>query len=191
MPEEARNRRCKLLLVSLLLVTSYCLKFMVTNLLQRKLFIFLRIEAKLFTVELSSPALVSLFPVLYLPSIPGLPLLLLFVFISLSFILPKTPLTCHFFLKYRARLIFLSLCSSLNNAIQLFDIMLLYTICFWLSGGVVCKMLKQAIWKVLSERVVLDYGDKLLLPCLYLPTTSFHAGQILLNLSSFWISLLW
>ncbi|TYH58182.1 hypothetical protein ES332_D08G136400v1 [Gossypium tomentosum] len=114
MPEEARNRRCKLLLVSLLLVTSYCLKFMVTNLLQRKLFIFLRIEAKLFTVELSSPALVSLFPVLYLPSIPG---------------------------------------------------------------GVVCKMLKQAIWKVLSERVVLDYGDKLLLPCLYLPTTSFHAGQ--------------
>ncbi|KAG4133927.1 hypothetical protein ERO13_D08G121600v2 [Gossypium hirsutum] len=128
MPEEARNRRCKLLLVSLLLVTSYCLKFMVTNLLQRKLFIFLRIEAKLFTVELSSPALVSLFPVLYLPSIPG---------------------------------------------------------------GVVCKMLKQAIWKVLSERVVLDYGDKLLLPCLYLPTTSFHAGQILLNLSSFWISLLW
>ncbi|TYI69125.1 hypothetical protein E1A91_D08G133200v1 [Gossypium mustelinum] len=128
MPEEARNRRCKLLLVSLLLVTSYCLKFMVTNLLQRKLFIFLRIEAKLFTVELSSPALVSLFPVLYLPSIPG---------------------------------------------------------------GVVCKMLKQAIWKVLSKRVVLDYGDKLLLPCLYLPTTSFHAGQILLNLSSFWISLLW
>ncbi|XP_040955089.1 uncharacterized protein [Gossypium hirsutum] len=123
-------------------------------------------------------ALVSLFPVLYLPSIPGLPLLLLFVFISLSFILPKTPLTCHFFLKYRARLIFLSLCSSLNNAIQLFDIMLLYTICFWLSGGVVCKMLKQAIWKVLSERVVLDYGDKLLLPCLYLPTTSFHAGQM-------------
>ncbi|KAK8284007.1 hypothetical protein V6Z11_D08G126300 [Gossypium hirsutum] len=115
MPEEARNRRCKLLLVSLLLVTSYCLKFMVTNLLQRKLFIFLRIEAKLFTVELSSPALVSLFPVLYLPSIPG---------------------------------------------------------------GVVCKMLKQAIWKVLSERVVLDYGDKLLLPCLYLPTTSFHAGQM-------------
>ncbi|TYH58188.1 hypothetical protein ES332_D08G136400v1 [Gossypium tomentosum] len=115
MPEEARNRRCKLLLVSLLLVTSYCLKFMVTNLLQRKLFIFLRIEAKLFTVELSSPALVSLFPVLYLPSIPG---------------------------------------------------------------GVVCKMLKQAIWKVLSERVVLDYGDKLLLPCLYLPTTSFHAGQV-------------
>ncbi|TYI69135.1 hypothetical protein E1A91_D08G133200v1 [Gossypium mustelinum] len=114
MPEEARNRRCKLLLVSLLLVTSYCLKFMVTNLLQRKLFIFLRIEAKLFTVELSSPALVSLFPVLYLPSIPG---------------------------------------------------------------GVVCKMLKQAIWKVLSKRVVLDYGDKLLLPCLYLPTTSFHAGQ--------------
>ncbi|KAB2019911.1 hypothetical protein ES319_D07G029400v1 [Gossypium barbadense] len=97
MPEEARNRRCKLLLFSLLLVTSYCLKFMVTNLLQRKLFIFLRIEAKLFTVELGSPALVSLFPVLYLPSIPGLPLLLLFVFISLSFILPKTPLTCHFF----------------------------------------------------------------------------------------------
>ncbi|TYI77014.1 hypothetical protein E1A91_D06G116700v1 [Gossypium mustelinum] len=42
-------------------------------------------------------ALVSLFPVLYLPSIPGLPLLLLFVFISLSFILPKTPLACHFF----------------------------------------------------------------------------------------------
>ncbi|KAB1999916.1 hypothetical protein ERO13_D12G175425v2 [Gossypium hirsutum] len=57
MPEEVKNRRCKLLLVSLLLVTSYCLKFMVTNLLQRKLFIFLRIEAKLFTVELSSPAL--------------------------------------------------------------------------------------------------------------------------------------
>ncbi|KAB2011369.1 hypothetical protein ES319_D09G014600v1 [Gossypium barbadense] len=67
----ARNRRCKLLLFSLLLVTSYCLKFMVTNLLQRKLFIFLRIEAKLFKVELGSPALVSLFPVLYLPSIPG------------------------------------------------------------------------------------------------------------------------
>ncbi|KAG4138617.1 hypothetical protein ERO13_D07G145050v2 [Gossypium hirsutum] len=44
---------------------------MVTNLLQRKLFIFLRIEAKLFRVELGSPALVSLFPVLYLPSIPG------------------------------------------------------------------------------------------------------------------------
>ncbi|KAL1079942.1 hypothetical protein V6Z11_D10G255500 [Gossypium hirsutum] len=83
MPEEARNRRCKLLL-------------------------------KLFTVELGSPALVSLFPVLYLPSIPG---------------------------------------------------------------GVVCKMLKQAIWKVLSKRVVSDSGDKLLLPCLYLPTTSFHAGQ--------------
>ncbi|KAK8277255.1 hypothetical protein V6Z12_D10G253300 [Gossypium hirsutum] len=47
-------------------------------------------------------------------------------------------------------------------------------------------MLKQAIWKVLSKRVVSDSGDKLLLPCLYLPTTSFHAGQqILLNLSSF------
>ncbi|KAG4128298.1 hypothetical protein ERO13_D09G012801v2 [Gossypium hirsutum] len=104
MPEEARNRRCKLLLFSLLLVTSYCLKFMVTNLLQRKLFIFLRIEAKLFKVELGSPALVSLFPVLYLPSIP-------------------------------------------------------------------------AIWKVLSKRVVSNSGDKLLLPCLYLPTTSFHAGQ--------------
>ncbi|TYH52282.1 hypothetical protein ES332_D09G015800v1, partial [Gossypium tomentosum] len=114
MPEEARNRRCKLLLFSLLLVTSYCLKFMVTNLLQRKLFIFLRIEAKLFKVELGSPVLVSLFPVLYLPSIPG---------------------------------------------------------------GVVSKMLKQAIWKVLSKRVVSNSGDKLLLPCLYLPTTSFHAGQ--------------
>ncbi|PPD91588.1 hypothetical protein GOBAR_DD11468 [Gossypium barbadense] len=38
--------------------------------------------------------------------------------------------------------------------------MLLYTICFWLSGGVVCKMLKQAIWKVLSKRVVSDSGDK-------------------------------
>ncbi|KAK8264373.1 hypothetical protein V6Z12_D12G104200 [Gossypium hirsutum] len=114
MPEEARNRRCKLLPVLLLIVTSYCLKFMVTNLLQRKLFIFLRIEAKLFTVELGSPTLVSLFPVLYLPSIPG---------------------------------------------------------------GVVCKMLKQVIWKVLSKRVVSDSGDKLLLPCLYLATTSFHAGQ--------------
>ncbi|PPD96068.1 hypothetical protein GOBAR_DD06915 [Gossypium barbadense] len=45
--------------------------------------------------------------------------------------------------------------------------------------GVVCKMLKQAIWKVLSKRVVSDSGDKLLLPCLYLPTTSFHAGQSL------------
>ncbi|TYH66458.1 hypothetical protein ES332_D06G124700v1 [Gossypium tomentosum] len=117
MPEEARNRQCKLLLFSLLLVTSYCLKFMVTNLLQRKLFIFLRIEAKFFTVELGSPALVSLFPVLYLPSIPGLPLLLLFVFISLSFILPKTPLTCHFFfLTYRARLIFIM---SLKSNISL------------------------------------------------------------------------
>ncbi|TYI51735.1 hypothetical protein E1A91_D12G197000v1 [Gossypium mustelinum] len=40
-------------------------------------------------------------------------------------------------------------------------------------------MLKQAIWKVLSKRVVSDSGDKLLLPCLYLPTTSFHAGQSL------------
>ncbi|TYH39853.1 hypothetical protein ES332_D12G205300v1 [Gossypium tomentosum] len=39
-------------------------------------------------------------------------------------------------------------------------------------------MLKQAIWKVLSKRVVSDSGDKLLLPCLYLPTTSFHAGQM-------------
>ncbi|KAB1998618.1 hypothetical protein ERO13_D12G092300v2 [Gossypium hirsutum] len=103
MPEEARNRRCKLLPVLLLIVTSYCLKFMVTNLLQRKLFIFLRIEAKLFTVELGSPTL--------------------------------------------------------------------------FSGGVVCKMLKQVIWKVLSKRVVSDSGDKLLLPCLYLATTSFHAGQ--------------
>ncbi|XP_052879822.1 uncharacterized protein LOC108485444 isoform X1 [Gossypium arboreum] len=44
--------------------------------------------------------------------------------------------------------------------------------------GVVCKMLKQAIWKVLSKRVVSDSGAKLLLPCLYLPTTSFHAGQV-------------
>nr|KJB59012.1 hypothetical protein B456_009G235800 [Gossypium raimondii] len=61
-------------------------------------------------------ALVSLFPVLYLPSIPGLPLLLLFVFISLSFILPKTPLTCHFFLTYRARLIFIM---SLKSNISL------------------------------------------------------------------------
>ncbi|KAB1668806.1 hypothetical protein ES319_1Z107600v1 [Gossypium barbadense] len=28
------------------------------------------------------------------------------------------------------------------------------------SRGVVCKMLKQAIWKVLSKRVVSDSGDK-------------------------------
>ncbi|KAK8278056.1 hypothetical protein V6Z11_D09G014400 [Gossypium hirsutum] len=41
-------------------------------------------------------------------------------------------------------------------------------------------MLKQAIWKVLSKRVVSNSGDKLLLPCLYLPTTSFHAGQVMM-----------
>lgn len=143
-------------------------------------------------MEQGSPAFVSLFPVLYLPSIPGLPLLLLYFFISLSFILPKTPLTFHFFLSFRARLVFFSLYSSFNNALQLFDIMLLYTICFWFSEGVVCKMLKQAIWKVLSKRVVSDSGDKLLLPCLYLPTTSFHAGQVgsffvLLNLTFFFL----
>ncbi|KAL1086620.1 hypothetical protein V6Z11_D08G126300 [Gossypium hirsutum] len=76
---------------------------------------------------------------------------------------------------------------KIHALVSLFPVLYLPSI----PGGVVCKMLKQAIWKVLSERVVLDYGDKLLLPCLYLPTTSFHAGQILLNLSSFWISLLW
>ncbi|OMO90938.1 Ribosomal protein L18/L5 [Corchorus capsularis] len=39
-------------------------------------------------------------------------------------------------------------------------------------------MLKQAIGRVFSNRVVSNSGDKLLLPCLYLPTSSIHAGQV-------------
>ncbi|MBA0763379.1 hypothetical protein Gotri_012825, partial [Gossypium trilobum] len=39
--------------------------------------------------------------------------------------------------------------------------------------GVVCEMLKQVIWN-LRKRVVSDSGDKLILPCMYVPTSSFH-----------------
>ncbi|KAK8541902.1 hypothetical protein V6N12_014522 [Hibiscus sabdariffa] len=39
-------------------------------------------------------------------------------------------------------------------------------------------MLKQVFRNVLSQRVVSDSGDKLFLPCLYLPTSSFHAGKV-------------
>ncbi|MFQ6626581.1 hypothetical protein Gotur_006110 [Gossypium turneri] len=42
--------------------------------------------------------------------------------------------------------------------------------------GVVCEMLKQVIWN-LRKRVVSDSGDKLILPCMYVPTSSFHSRQ--------------
>ncbi|MBA0583908.1 hypothetical protein Gorai_014748, partial [Gossypium raimondii] len=43
--------------------------------------------------------------------------------------------------------------------------------------GVVCEMLKQVIWN-LRKRVVSDSGDKLILPCMYVPTCSFHSRQV-------------
>ncbi|XP_016737904.2 uncharacterized protein [Gossypium hirsutum] len=50
--------------------------------------------------------------------------------------------------------------------------------------GVVCEMLKQVIWN-LRKRVVSDSGDKLILPCMYVPTSSFHAGQVHCSQKSF------
>nr|KJB24337.1 hypothetical protein B456_004G140300 [Gossypium raimondii] len=50
--------------------------------------------------------------------------------------------------------------------------------------GVVCEMLKQVIWN-LRKRVVSDSGDKLILPCMYVPTCSFHSRQVHCSQRSF------
>ncbi|TYI69310.1 hypothetical protein E1A91_D08G146000v1, partial [Gossypium mustelinum] len=52
------------------------------------------------------------------------------------------------------------------------------------SIGVVCEMLKQVIWN-LRKRVVSDSGDKLILPCMYVPTCSFHSRQVHCSQRSF------